>query len=156
MCPHCYRRGFLILHGYLYGYGDTSLARRGHRIFCSNRKNRSGCGKTFSMLLAGFIKDFMICAGDLSAFLGRISQGLCPAKAFRCLETQMSRTSIYRILKRFRYNQARVRTLLTRIKDPPDLSRIKDPVIQTIAHLRVVFKGCMVSEFQQYFQTSFL
>ncbi len=155
-CPHCHKRGFLILHGYLYGYGETSLLKRGHRIFCSNRKNGSGCGRTFSMLLSRFIKNFMISARVLSGFLDRIRQGLCPAEAFRDLGTQMSKTSCYRILNKFRHNQSRIRTLLTRIKDPPGLSCIKNPVAQTITHLTAVFKGCMVSKFQQYFQSSFL
>jgi hypothetical protein len=155
MCPHCRQRGYLILHGYLYGYGETDLVKRGHRIFCSNRNSRSGCGKTFSMLKSWFIKNFMVYAGILSAFLDKIRQGLCPAKAFRGLGT-MSKTSIYRIYHRFRHSQPRIRTLLKRIKDPPGLNSIKDPVVQTIVHLRSVFKNCIVSKFQQYFQTSFL
>ena len=156
MCPHCFKTGFLILHGYLYGYGETNLVRRGHRIFCSNRNNRNGCGKTFSMLNSWFIKNFTICACFLSAFLKKIKKGLSTARAFIETGVKMNRTSSYRILKRFRCNQPRIRTLLTRIKDPPDLSGIKDPVLQTIAHLKAVFKGCMVSQFQHYFQTSFL
>jgi len=34
-CPHCRRQGFLILHGYLYGYDSLALVRRGRRIFCN-------------------------------------------------------------------------------------------------------------------------
>jgi hypothetical protein len=60
-CPHCRITGCLILHGYLYGYKeDTSSkkVKRGHRIFCNNRLNRKvkGCGRTFSILISGFIK----------------------------------------------------------------------------------------------------
>lgn len=95
----------------------------------------------------------MICAGALSTFLDRIMQGTCPARAFTGM---MHPSGAYRILKRFRHNQARIRTLLTRIKDPPCLIGIDDPVLLTIAHLKAVFKGCMVSEFQQYFQISLL
>ncbi len=153
MCPHCRQVGFLILHGYLYGYGDTDLIKRGHRIFCSNRNKRSGCGRTFSMLKSWFIKNFIICTRMLSSFLDRIWQGMPTARAFK---EMMHPSGAYRILKKFRHNQVRIRTLLTRIKDPPDLSCIKDPVLQTIAHLKTVFKGCMVSQFQQYFQIPFL
>jgi hypothetical protein len=97
----------------------------------------------------------MVSAGILSDFLEKIRQGICPARVFMGLKT-MSKASGYRIYNRFRHNQVRIRTLLTRIKDPPDLSCIRDPVVQTIVHLRAVFKGCMVSQFQQYFQVSFL
>lgn len=156
LCPHCRRVGFLILHGYLYGYGETDLIQRGRRIFCSNRKNRPGCGRTFSFLLAGYIRNFVIFARFLSGFLEHLSQGLCPAEAARKAEIPMTITTIYRLYKRFRHNQARIRTYLTRVKDPPLLDDTTDPVIQTITHLKTVFKDCIVTQFQLHFQTTFL
>lgn len=42
-CPFCNAYGYLILHGYIKGYDENgSICRiiRGHRIYCSNRKNR--------------------------------------------------------------------------------------------------------------------
>jgi len=107
------------------------------------------------MLKSGFIKNFTILAGVLSDFLYRVSQGICPAMAFKDSGAVMHSSGAHRILKRFRDRQAHIRTLLTRINDPPDLTD-HDPVMQTIIHLRTVFKGCMVSQFQQYFQVSFL
>jgi hypothetical protein len=107
------------------------------------------------MLKSGFIKGFMISAGVLSGFLKNISQGLCHAKAFKDPGSQMHKTSALRLLNRFKHRQSHIRSLLTRINDPPDLIN-EDPVIQTIIHLRAVFKECMVSQFQQYFQVSFL
>lgn len=107
------------------------------------------------MLKSRVIKNLTISAPFLSAFLERILQGLCPAGVFRELGT-MSRTNIYRIYHRFRHSQTHIRTYLSRIKGPPDLNSIKDPVVQTIVHLRSVFKECVVSQFQYYFQTSFL
>lgn len=154
-CPHCNSSGYLILHGFLYGYGDSELIRRGHRIFCSNRNLKSGCGRTFSMLKSKFIKNFMVSAVVLSRFLKNISDGLCPAKAFKTSGSLMHKTSAYRLLNKFKYKQSQIRTLLTRINDPPDLMN-EDPLIQTIIHLIAVFKGCIVSQFQQYFQVSFL
>jgi len=97
----------------------------------------------------------MISSVALSGFLNNISQGLCLAEAFITCGSQMHRTSAYRLLNKLKQRQSQIRTLLTRINDPPDLID-KDPVIQTIAHLRAVFKGCIVSQFQQYFQVSFL
>ncbi len=156
LCPHCKKRGYLILHGFLYGYGDTDWVRRGHRIFCSNRNRKSGCGKTFSLLKTRYIKHLMISAKALSAFLDNLCQGLCPAKALELPDNQMSKSSVYRIYHRIRHNQSRIRTLLKQIKDPPKLPATKDPVVQTILHLKSVFKGCCVSKFQRFFQVSFL
>ena len=97
----------------------------------------------------------MISAVALSGFLKNISEGLCPAKAFEYPGSQMHKRSAHRIFTKFKHKQSHIRTLLTKINDPPDLID-KDPVMQTITHLRAVFKGCMVSQFQQYFQISFL
>ncbi len=157
LCPHCRKRGYLILHGYLYGYeeqGDWS--RRGHRVFCSNRNRKAGCGRTFPLLKSRFIKHFMISARMLFAMLALFSRGLCPSKIHGRLRDRISRTSIYRIYHRFRRNQPRIRTLLTRIKDPPDTCGVTDPFVQTIIHLKSAFSGSFVSRFQQFFQVSIL
>jgi hypothetical protein len=156
LCPHCRRVGFLILHGYLYGYGETDLIQRGYRIFCSNRNNRSGCGRTFSFLQAGCIRNFVVFAGLLSVFLEKIRQGFCPAEAARKSRLNMSSTTIYRLYKRFKLNQSRIRSYLLRLKAPPPSVDTDDPVIQTITHLTSAFSPCIVSGFQHHFQSSFL
>jgi hypothetical protein len=107
------------------------------------------------MLKSWFIKHFVISARALAAFLDRISKGFCLEQAFKG-QGQISKTSIYRLYHRFRCNQVRIRSFLIRVKDPPVLNRIKDPVVQTILHLKAVFNDCMVSQFQQYFQATFL
>ena len=157
-CPHCKRKGFLILHGYLYGYGVSvnSLIKRGRRIFCSNRNKKDGCGKTFSILKSVFIRNFVICADTLWSFLNKVKKGSTLIAAFRETGSQMSNTTCYRIFKRFMFNQPRIRTRLLNTKSPPDLTCVKSPVIQTIIHLEEVFQNCPVSNFQHYFQTSFL
>lgn len=160
-CPYCNMRGFLILNGCIYGYTEdasSNMVKRGHRIFCSNRKKRQGCGRSFSMLKSGFIKHFIISAVTVWIFLSSIKQGLSLIKAFRKTGSSMGETAAYRILKRFRNSQARIRTFLTGAKDPPGLKHVKDPVIRTIIHLKSLFpqSPCPVSEFQHCFQTSFL
>ena len=71
-CPHCKVTGTLIRHGFLYGFDDTSPQRktvRARRIFCSNRNNRPGCGRTFSVWLADKIRRLSLTAGALGRFL---------------------------------------------------------------------------------------
>jgi len=158
LCPHCQVSGYLILHGFLYGYSETdsSKIRRGHRIFCSNRQNKNGCGRTFSILVSAFIKNFMIAVNTLWCFLKKITEGLSLACAFRETGSQMEQTSPYRLFRKFKNNQVRIRTYLTGLKDPPGLKQIKDPAIQTILHLKSVFNHSPVCQFQHHFQTSFL
>lgn len=159
-CQHCKCEGCLILHGYLYGYAEglgSTRIKRGRRIFCSNRKNRKGCGKTFSFLMASFIKNFIISTNTLWKFLNKISQGYSLASAFRSSNNKICESCIYGIFKKFKYNQVRIRSFLTRIKTPPKV-KTKNNTILTIYHLKSVFgwSYCPISEFQHYFQTSFL
>ena len=157
VCPHCNREGCLILHGFLYGYGDetgSGLIKRGRRIFCNNRKKRNGCGKTFSILKSRLIRNSMICADTLWAFLNRIKNGEFLAGAFRLSVKNMSKSSGYRLLRKFRLCQSRIRTRLNSIKDPPYLS-INKPFVQTIIHLEEVFQECPISSFQYHFQAGF-
>lgn len=155
-CPHCHLCGFLILHGYLYGYSENGpdTIRRGHRIFCSNRKNRCGCGRTFSVLASHFIKHYMISAHTLWLFLAKIHDGLSIADAFRKSGCHMVMSSAYRLFNTFRFNQPRIRSFLSRRSSPPQL-QIKNPLIQTIAHIGSVFKISPASAFQYEFQSAF-
>jgi len=160
-CPHCRHSGFLILHGCLYGLADTKATqhiKRGHRIFCSNRKQRKGCGRTFSILIAAFIQRFRIPAKALWRFLDSLMDGKSKVQAFQDSGTNLDQTNTYRIYQRFRYNQGRIRTYLSRIKDPPQPNQTNTPALLTILHLKSVFLNspCPVSQFQHYFQASFL
>jgi hypothetical protein len=157
-CPHCHLSGCLILHGYLYGYSDRGNSRitRGHRIYCSNRYRKTGCGKTFSVLTAQMLPRFTVSAHSLWSFLANIKNGLSPACAFRMTGCRMAPTAIYRLLKKFVVNQVRIRAMLSRIKDPP-AAHTRVPAIQTILHLHHVFgqTACPITDFQCHFQTPF-
>lgn len=162
-CPHCLQKECLILHGYLYGYTeDTSsnVVKRGHRIFCSNRckKKRKGCGRTFSILLSVFIKNHITSAKSVWKLLDNIKEDKSLVSALRSSGSNIKEAGIYRIIRRFKKNQAKIRTLLMNLKDPPSFKHTKNSVIQTIEHIRTIFKDstCPVSQFQYYFQTSFL
>lgn len=158
-CLHCNRCGCLILNGRLYGYSDSDNQRikRGHRIFCSNRNNKTGCGKTFCVLSAGFLPGHVITADSLWRFFKAVKKGFCLARAFSAAGCNMATTSIYRLFRKFTHNQAHIRSHLTRIKDPPRAGHRLRPVIQTILHLNHVFTRtpCPISEFQHHFQAPF-
>lgn len=158
-CPFCRLIGCLILHGFLFGYNDadygcTIKIKRGHRVFCSNRNNRKGCGKTYSILLSHFIKHFLFTARTVWRFFLAIISGICKMKALT--GTVASLSSPYRLWNRLHANTANIRTCLSRASPPPDTSST-DPEIQTIEHLQVVFVHSEnpISAFQLAFQTSF-
>lgn len=159
-CPFCSLIGCLILNGCLYGYTEDSavMAKKGHRILCSNRKNRKGCGRSFSILRADCIRYFRISAITLWIFLCGLMKNLPVIKAFRNTGSRMVQTTAYRIYNRFKTCQPRIRSFLSRITGPPHMPDSIDPVVQTISHLTNAFphSPCPVSEYQCFFSSSFL
>lgn len=156
LCPHCKRQGTLVLHGHLCGYDDRGPVKRGRRIFCNNRKMSRGCGKTFSFLLADWLRGFTIFAKYLTAFLEKIKEGHNPHSAAKAASLKMYVSSVYRMHKRFIHNQSRIRTFLCRVKPPPTGIDTATPAIATINHLINVFPHHCVTRFQKFFQQPFL
>ena len=148
-CPNCGLISFLILHGFLKGYGGEGLntkgVKRGHRIFCSNRKKRKGCGKTFSVLLAKLLKGFTFPAKVIWRFFSGLLEKR-PSKGH----------NRYRLNNIFSINQTHIREKLLSITCAPE-TKNNNPVIQTLQHLKLCFQGsaCPITEFQLRFQKPF-
>lgn len=159
-CPHCQSIGALILHGLLYGYDNRSNQKnllRGHRIFCSNRYRRYGCGKTFSISSADFIRHFTITAQNLWNSLILWLNGIPPHRIFKTLNIRFSSATIYRLIKTVMTAQSRIRTCLFRhYPQPPSCGN--HALEQTIKHLIDVFKNDSnpIAAFQLCFQEPFL
>lgn len=160
-CPNCQRTGCLILHGYLYGYDEKSNHQkftRGHRIFCSNRNRRQGCGRTFSVLAAHVLKNFTISTKSLWGFLNHLVQGMNKLAAFALLGLPFSVSSVYRLYQNIYLRQHRLRTLLLKKSPPPGDVQSRNPLIKTILHIKSAFPHDPdpLSAFQSHFQTSLL
>ncbi len=156
-CPFCKLIGCLILHGFLTGYSDTdnaAKAKRGHRIFCSDRNSRRGCGRTMSCLLSHIIKHFIFTANTIWRFIANILTGMCKAKAMSGINA--SRSAPYGIWRRLRSNATHIRTCLSKVSAPPDTAS-SIPEIQTVEHLQAACNGSTnpIASFQLLFQTSF-
>jgi len=160
-CPHCHRVGNRIQHGYLRGYDQTSQSTtiRAHRVFCSNRNARHGCGRTFSFWRADIIRRLKLTTYGLWRFLLRtLEAGI--AAASRTLDCRLSYRTFQRIHKRFRLGQSHIRTTLSQRCPPPDVPADSrpPPEAQTIAHLQNAFPNadCPITDFQQTSQTFFM
>ena len=160
-CPHCKAIGFLILHGFLYGYNESSDEPkniRGHRIFCSNRKNRNGCGKTFSILFAGLLKNHTVTARSFWNFFKKLLKHINIFRTFKITQPSFSISSAYRLFKKFSFSQSKIRTNLIQKKPPPAIKNTIAPIIETIMHIKHAFNKNHnpIESFQNHFQTSFL
>jgi len=159
-CPHCKCVGYLIRHGYLRGYDEKHQRRkavRARRIFCSNRKQAGGCGRTFSVWMAGKVKRLLLTAEALWVFLKQAADTGNKFQAFQSLNSGMSDSAPYRIWKRFCEAQSAIRTALGRLGKPPECGS-GQPAKQTLAHLEAAFAGqpFPIAAFQARLQTFFM
>ena len=161
-CPHCKATGLLVLHGFLRGYDETSpreKAVRARRIFCSNRNNRQGCGRTFSVWLADKIRRLSLSAGGLWTFLQSVvADGM--TAAIRRVDCHLSDRQMQRIWKRFDLGQSEIRTALWQLGKPPELpaNSAQSPAAEVLVHLQAAFphSDCPVAAFQHALRTFFM
>ena len=158
-CPHCRVVGTLIQHGYLRGFDETSPQRktvRAHRIFCSNRQARRGCGRTFSVWCADKIRRLSLTTRGLWQFLQRAVAGSVAA-ALHATRCHLSDRTWQRIWKRFDQGQSKIRTLLSGRCPPPQVPAApgQRPAVHVLAHLQAAFPDadCPLAAFQQTLRT---
>lgn len=135
-CPHCGRYKTLIGHGFLVGYAERGSAQvtRGRRFFCSNRGNRSGCGRTVSALLAEFLVGCMITVATIWALLCDLAGGLSVERAARQSGWPLSTRSAYRVAYTLAQASLKWRSWLSvRVLAPASDS--SHPLAQLQAHL---------------------
>lgn len=147
-------------HSFLYGNDlDESgqQKKRGQRVFCSDRGQRGGCGKTFSIFLAEVLPRHSCTAAGLGQLLVRLLAAGSVQAAVQSLRLPLALESIYHLLGRLRRRLDAVRCSLCG-RQAPAASSQKDPLLQTVEHLQRVFPGpvCPVSEFQVVFQQPLL
>lgn len=165
-CPHCKVVGTLNRHGFLRGFDEQSPGRetlRARRVFCSNRHQRPGCGRTFSVWLADKIRRLSLTTSGLWRFLQRAATG-CILAAIRAADCHLSDRTLQRIWTRFDQGQSKIRTALAGLCAPPELpARLPTqppprPAAQVLAHLQAAFPGidCPIARFQHAMRTFFV
>ena len=159
-CPRCGRTETLNRHSVLRGNdpdepGGQRL--RGQRVFCSNRGQRGGCGRTFSLLLAEVLPRHTFTASHVWSWLVELLAGRSVKAAAEKLRLPFVLESVYRLGRKLRQQLTRWRTRLCR-EQPPPVSRRTDPLQQTVEHFQSVFAGevCPPAAFQLRFQQSFV
>jgi len=159
-CPHCRAVGFLICHGYLRGYGEhcSEKIQRGWRMFCSNRGRRSGCGRTYAVLISIRLYHRRVGAERLWKFLQAILGGASRQSAWEKVSAPFCMETGYKLWGSFIRNQSHLRSFLHRRAKPVALERIVVPALQLIAHLKAAFPGssCPAASFQNTLQQAFL
>ena len=156
-CAHCRRVGTLNLHDTLYG-NDLDAAdkqtMRGRRLWCCKRDNRTGCGRTMTVVFVQVLPRHSFTAVLLNILLTLLCDGYSIQTAWEQAKMPMPLESVYHIMQRFRYRMGQIRSILLKCCGPPT-STSHDPLIQTIEHLLCAFpkEKCAVEAFQYELQT---
>jgi hypothetical protein len=157
-CPHCKVVGSLNRHGFLHGLDEASSRRetvRARRLFCSNRNNRGGCGKTFSVWLVDKIRRLSLTSSALWRFLQcTVVNGILAAS--RAEDYRLTVRGLQRVWKRFGLAQSKIRTALCGRCQPPEslpeppTNPARLPAAQVLAHLQAAFPDahCPIAAFQ--------
>jgi hypothetical protein len=159
--PGCGAAETLNWHSHLYG-NDPAAADgqvlRGQRVFCSDRGQRGGCGRTFSIWLADRLPRHTFTGPSLWALLSGLLKGKSIRAAFELIGSPpFALETRYHLLHRLREELSSLRCLLSGEKKAP-ASTQSDPLLQTVEHLRLLFpkSPCPVADFQIHFQRPLL
>lgn len=143
-CGFCGRRGTLNRHGRIEGNDPQSAdgrLQRGHRVYCSNRGRRGGCGRTFPILLAHVLPRHTFSAKLLWAVFHGLLGGLSIRASWQSAGKPLALETTYHLIQRLRHRLSDVRAALSRLTTPP-AGVASDPLLQTLEHLRAAFPGC--------------
>ena len=130
---------------------------RGQRVFCSNRGQREGCGRTFAFFRADVLPRHTLTASRVWPWLVKLLAGLSVKAATETLRLPFALETLYRLRRRLGHGLDALRTRLGREQMPP-ASAHADPLLQTVEHLQLVFPAgaCPPADYQLQFQRPFL
>lgn len=160
-CPFCGAAETLNYHSRLLGNDPASAqggqVQRGQRVWCSNRGQRGGCGRSFSVFPADVLPGHTVRAPALWSLLERLLEGSSIKAAFESLGLAFALERFYHLVQRLRGQLARLRSVLSPEQKPPANSQA-DPLLQSVEHLRDLFgsNACPVADFQVHFQRPLL
>lgn len=82
-CRHC-QRTHLVSHGFVYKKQSKAKPRPvGKRVFCSNRRRHTGCGRTMRLYLASTVRALHYAGAQLVAFVLALIAGMTVRQAYR-------------------------------------------------------------------------
>ena len=126
-------------------------------MWCCNRGQRGGCGRSFSIFLADVLPRHTVTGPGLWGLLVRLLAGGSIKATAEALALPFALETLYHLLHRLRQQLAEVRSVLCREQEPPASSQT-DPLFQTVEHLRSLFPEslCPAADFQLHFQRPLL
>ena len=154
-CGRCGCAESLNRHSLLYGNDPADCAKqvvRGQRVWCSDRGQRGGCGKTCSIFLADILPRHTVPATLLWKLLLQWLAGSSIKAAAESLRLPFALETLSQLVQRLRQRLPVLRPLLAQKQKPPASSE-SDPLGQTLRHFQALFHSaaCPLQEFQLAF-----
>lgn len=112
-CPHCSNTRQMVSHGRV--YKQRSMSRRvlvGKRVFCSNRYQHQGCGRTFQLYVALVIPGLRYGTSEVFRFLSALRNEDSLETAYTKATRQTDPRHGWRWLQRLQHNLTHFRCAL--------------------------------------------
>lgn len=133
VCPHCHQLAF-VSHGFIFRKCQFALPQKvGKRILCSNRFSNIGCGRTFQLYIASFIRYWRFNAFHLCSFLALLASNTPIHLAYSQACNAFSQRNAYRWLPRLLFAFSNSKALLPQA--------LLLPTINSSKHLTRHFKS---------------
>lgn len=161
-CPHCHKSNQLRSHGRV--YKQRSMTQRiivGKRVFCSNRYQHQGCGRTVQLYVAQAIPGLRYSTSEAYAFVSALLKGTRLEEAYLKATNQSDPRQAWRWLKKLEHNLSSFRCQLTRAVLEKNrwklrLSRRLRLLLSTFQALFAALPHCPCQQFQWQQQHPFL
>lgn len=112
-CPHCHKSAYLVAHSFV--YKKTYSSKRmtvGQRVFCSNRNNSNGCGRTFQLYINDYLPLMHYSSSLVSQFFYQLASGQSIENSYFQTTNCLSPRNAYRWINRFKGRLHRLKTYL--------------------------------------------
>lgn len=141
-CRHCGQTRQLVSHGFIRKKRvGAEPAAVGKRVFCSNRNNRTGCGRTLQLYLDATIRCLHHAGCRVAAFVWSLAAGMTILNAYHQATGTASPRHAYRWLHRLGAQLSVYRSVSHRppLQDTAQIGAAKRP-----ARLLLLISACEV------------
>ena len=140
-CPHCKFVGHLIKHSKIYRRAKEKdeTIHHGHRIFCSNRNNKIGCGRTIALNLTLKLPRLNRFTKQVNDFFLHYIVSMCACFSWffahpKCVDI----SAPYRFLRLVKKSYINLRPLLCNRTKPPDQFQ-NNKSLNLFQHIKIAF-----------------
>lgn len=160
-CTKCHQHDQFVSHGFVYkqlNHGQSQIV--GKRLFCANRRQKSGCGSTLRLYLVERIPLLVHSSLQLTTFLQALLLGNSIKQAYQtATETQDPRNA-YRWIKKLTIQHVNYRAFAHQ-HGAQEVSKSKAAKAQTQDVLTVIaaifsLNQCACTYYQQQTQRAFI